>query len=509
MHNSYLLGFRKQTLITAIALLLLSFSQYSISFAEDVVVRVKIEQTEWFCGDGIFGGPPEIYFKVNINGSILNSRNNVIHSNFSPFTVNREFSQTVDFSAGSINISIEQWDEDGLLTFNDDHCDITSNAGKNLDITLDLANCLISGEANGECNMSLSGRGSFRFRVNVDEPPSAPGLQTTCIHDPLWPQPGDTVQISANSLDGTLNSKLADSIEIWVNEQDSPAFAASGSSATFTAGPFTNSTFTYGCRILDDGLTIWTGWRTVAVGTSDITRDFGNRVPVIFTGARSSHIDLVFYPDEDSYTDSTDPQFLTDVLTAIQNSYFTDKIYLDNQDKINYWIALETGKADGFTDGDCLLEANQKAWEDAGAVFHTDSLRDCAPGGQRLYSSEPNSFGTILHETGHRPFGLADEYCCDGGYFQADPFPNIYAAFPDTILSSSIIIPGCAGDAFNVGKTDSDCRSWVDPVPWWFDDTWWTSDPGSDDIMVDSGARQALDNRRMNWLFDVCRGAGC
>ena len=48
--------------------------------------------------------------------------------------------------------------------------------------------------------------------------------------------------------------------------------------------------------------------------------------------------------------------------------------------------------------------------------MHKDDFRDCAPGGQRLFSSEPTSIGTVLHETGHRPFGLADEYCCDGGY---------------------------------------------------------------------------------------------
>jgi len=34
--------------------------------------------------------------------------------------------------------------------------------------------------------------------------------------------------------------------------------------------------------------------------------------------------------------------------------------------------------------------------------------------------------GTFLHELGHSPVGLADEYCCDGGYFQSHPYPNIY-----------------------------------------------------------------------------------
>lgn len=506
MQNKHLVCGR-QSILASLLLVAFCFT-YSIAHAEDVVVRIKIEQTEWFCGDGIFGGPPEIYFKVTIDGNTLSSKNNQIYSNFSPFSVNREFSQTVDFSAGMVDIKIEQWDSDGLLTFNDDHCDISPISGKNLDFTLDLAACTLSGEVSGACGTTLAGRGAFRFQVNVDEPPSAPGLQTTCIHDPLWPQPGDTVDITANSLDGVLGPRLADSIEIWVNDRTVPVVTAPGTSATFTVGPFTDSTFTYGCRILDDGLTIWTGWRTVAVGTSDVTASYGNRVPVLYTGARSSRIDLVFYPDEDSYTGPTDPAFLTDVSNAIQNSYYTEDIFLINQDKMNYWIALDTGKAGGFSDGDCKLDASQRAWEDAGAVFHTDTLRDCAPGGKRLFSSEPNSFRTILHETGHRPFGLADEYCCDGGYFQASPFPNVYAFLPNIDLGGNTIV-GCADDALSVGRTESDCRSWVQPIPWWFDNTWWTSDPASNDLMVDNNVRQALDDRRINWLFNVCRGAGC
>ena len=57
-------------------------------------------------------------------------------------------------------------------------------------------------------------------------------------------------------------------------------------------------------------------------------------------------------------------------------------------------------------------------------MFHTDNFRDCAPGGERVFSTEPGSFGTILHESGHRPFGLADEYCCDGGYLPDRPLPQ-------------------------------------------------------------------------------------
>ena len=491
--------------LTAFLLLLVCATHAPLASAQQVVVRVLIERTSWFnCDDGPFGGPPEIYFKVIIDGHELNSRNDAIFTNFSPFAVNREFSQPVDFASGSVPIRIEQWDRDSGLTFDDDRCDISPN-GDELDLTLDLINCQVSGEASGACATTLAGRTPFEFQVTVDEPPSAPGLQTSCIHDPIWPQPGETVTITANALDGTLAPRLADSIEIWVDDRTGPATASPGTTLSFTAGPFSAETFTYGCRVIDDGLSIWTGWRTVAVGTSALTDAYGDRIPIMYTGSRSSRLDFVFYADRDSYSSSSDPAFLNDVRNAISNGYYADAVYLTNQDKINYWLAQATGKADP----DCEIDAPTRAWEDVGLVFHTDDFRDCAPGGKRVFSTEPASFGTIRHETGHRPFGLADEYCCDGGYFQTSPFPDIYDSRTAVMLPGGGVIIGCEDDAVNVGRTAADCRSWDEDIPWWFDDTWYTSDPDSDDLMFDRGQRRALDDRRMNWLFDVCRGAAC
>ncbi len=467
----------------------------SVSSAQQVVVRVLIENASFAgCDDGLFGGPPEIYWRVTIDGNELNNRNAAIESNFSPFSLEREFSQSVDFASNSVNIQIEQRDRDGFLTGDDDVCDI-SPVGNELDFSLDLAACTVTGEVNGKCGDQLEGDGQFHFRVSVKEPTSAPGLQTSCIHSPIWPQPGDTVTITAKSLDDALGSRLADSIEIWFEDRDAPVVGAGGFTQTFTSTSLVSPSFNYGCRVLDDGMAAWTGWRTVAVGTSELTDSYNGRIPIIYSGPRSSSLDFVFYADQGTYNGSADPQFITNVETAISNSYFTDVLYIQNQDKMNYWLAQETAEAGNGFPG-CNQSAPQKAWEDAAVIFHTDSFRDCAVDG--TFTSEPTSFGTILHETGHRPFGLADEYCCDGGYFQTDEFPNLWDDGDD-----------CAPDAPNLGKMPSDCRSFLEDVPWWFDDRWWTTDPANNDLMVDQGPRQPHDSRRMNWLFDVCRGAGC
>ena len=53
--------------------------------------------------------------------------------------------------------------------------------------------------------------------------------------------------------------------------------------------------------------------------------------------------------------------------------------------------------------------------------MHQNNLRDYASGG--LYSSEMQNRGTIMHESGHGLFDLADEYG-GGSHFQTDPYPN-------------------------------------------------------------------------------------
>jgi hypothetical protein len=82
---------------------------------------------------------------------------------------------------------------------------------------------------------------------------------------------------------------------------------------------------------------------------------------------------------------------------------------------------------------------------------------------------------------------------CDGGYFESQPNPNIYAE-----LST------CQADAPNVGRVAGDCQQFTSRGQ-----TWSTSDPATGDLMVDYTVDRELDTRRINWLFDQCRAARC
>lgn len=324
------------------------------------------------------------------------------------------------------------------------------------------------------------------------EPVAVPGLRVRCLHEPLWPQDGDEVTITAESLDGGLNDRTADTIEIWVDDQSDPVETEAGArEATTTAGPFDDGdTFAYGCRVEDDDDVVFSGWRRTQVGDPD-----ERPVPVVFNTADTEAIDVLFVPDEDSYSSPSDPDWLEDAHALIADFYYGEEVFVAQQRNLNFWLSQDMGTAERDDDDNCILGKpdgfdSDYAFADSAGIFHTDKFRDCAGG--RLFSSESGTEANrvILHETGHSPFGLADEYCCDGGYWEPDPNPNLYASEE-----------ACDDDAPDVGRTASDCREFEDDHD---GDKWWTSDPSGSDLMVNNGAVQALDSRRIDWLFDQC-----
>ena len=471
----------------------------------NLTVRITVERLEGHD----FGEDPDFYAYVEIDGSSFNNEDTPASDPFEDtYTIepNWEFSKQVPLSQGSIGALLEIRDEDGFLRFDDDQADLDPDGGDgNLSFNIQLAPCVVSGDANGPCGTFTSEgtgdeRAFIRYRIEVTEPPSAPGLRVRCMHSPLWPQPGQTVTITAEALDGSLVAKLADKVEVWHDNQATPAQSVSNTTVThtFTAG----GNFSYGCRVVDDGVPIFTGWRITQVGpTSD-----GRAVPVIFTGGRGSRVDMAFVGDGDNYTGPGDGTFQTDVSNAIFSAYYSFDIFLTHQDSMNFWLSEQTGDAEDSADG-CDHVAPEFTWADAGVLLHSSGMgfRDCAPGGERIFSSSPGNFTTMRHETGHRPFGLADEYCpaqisgkCDGGYFQADPFPNVYEEPED-----------CQDDAPSLGRVAGDCREFEEDVENWWDTDWSVSDPPTGDLMVDNTTPQANDIRRINWYFGTCQAASC
>ncbi|MFD0784522.1 hypothetical protein ACFQZ8_11430 [Micromonospora azadirachtae] len=476
----------------------------------NMTVRVTVERVEGHD----FGEDPDFYSYVEIAGESFNNEDTPATDPFEDtYTIepNWEFSKQVALSSGTVPIYLEIRDEDGFLRFDDDIADLdpdgddpddpTDNdddTDQSLSFTVDLNTCTVTGDLNGGCGVFTSTgtpdeSASIRLRVEVTEPPAAPGIRIRCMHTPLFPQVGDTVTITAEFLDGALTPARADTLEIWVNERTAPDVSATNSltltySHTITGG----GSFSYGCRGIDDSVPIFTGWRSVAA-----TAGAGDEIPVLYTGSTYSRVDWVFVGDSDDYSGAADPQFQADVQQIIYNSFYSYDPFLVHQDAMNFWLQVGTGQADPAEDG-CDHEVPDSGWADSVMVVHVDSFRDCAMGGSNVFSGENNSFSTIRHESGHRPFGLADEYCCDGGYYQQDVYPNVYEEPED-----------CADDAPDLGRTAADCREFEEEIENWDDFDWSVSDPAANDLMVDNTTAQAADIRRIEWYFAECRGAKC
>ncbi len=121
-------------------------------------------------------------------------------------------------------------------------------------------------------------------------------------------------------------------------------------------------------------------------------------------------------------------------------------------------------------------------------LLHPNSVRDCAWGNK--VTSEPFSFRTVVHESGHGAFGLPDEYCCDGGYKETPPI--LYA-------SEATCIAGSTGEPW------WDCQSFTSSGG----KTWWRSEDTIDDIMS-AAAPSVLEFGPADWVLvkQVLQGLG-
>jgi len=430
-----------------------------------------------------------------------------------------EVSTRLSLALGTIPLTLAIYEVDGGLRGDDDHADILDGPGHDLQLTLNLATCDIAGHLAGTCEAQLTSSGNdggdeevqVWFRIEVVRPPSALDLRLRCTHDPLWPQPGQTVTFSVDALDAALAPRVVQDLEIWVDGGATADLTCNANDdCSHTAGPFTG-TLEYACLVRDAGREVWSGWRSVAVGTAGV----GAAVPVLFTGPRTSRIDVVLLPDRDNFASATDPGFLANALDVIEGAYFAEDLFLANQDRLNFWISQDLADAGGFSDGRCDLNMPGSwdgafAFADVGAVLHTDGLRDCAVFDLHAFSSEPTALRTVLHESGHQPFGLADEYCCDGGYFDNWPFPNLYE---DDLDDCEADLPRLRAWDARLGQPLTparSCRDFEGPDDfWWGDETWWQSDPSPDHLMDDNGIFRAADARRISWVLDLCASARC
>jgi Tol biopolymer transport system component len=316
-------------------------------------------------------------------------------------------------------------------------------------------------------------------------------LMARCFHTPIYvPTSGEVVTIEAEAINEDGTPVEADSIEIYLDlDREAPQLIETQASRAALEYP-PSSSFAYSCLVRRGTQEYFSGWMRVGVDESDI--DFP-AIPVRIGGKLDDRIDVVFFFDEDEYDSFEDPAFIEDVGLLIQDGYFTIPWFVKWQKFFNFWIAKTPANTGPQPDSErCLREAPDKfkkryGFADVAGIVHRSDCRDNAGSpGTFTVEMELDRLQTVAHESGHRPFGLADEYCCDGGYFTKQlfgpPFPNIFKEEP-----------GCRAAAIDGGFDPDKCRSFTEDRPFPRNRDWWLFE---------------LDKRVVR-IRDLMQGGGC
>lgn len=470
-------------------------------------VTVVIDEIDLFeCGDPATS--PDPYFHVTIDDVKLNEGSNEINYHGGVLQPsNAIYSTRVDASKTSIPIVIKLREADFWDA--DDHCDIDPGQDNDINLMLDLRSCVITGDASERCGSIISSTGTGDEAARVDyhidlDNPQVTGVQVRCLHDPLRPQAGQTVTITAEALDDNNAAMNVDRIDIFV---DSPTPAATANfTSTVTASASTMADIlTYKCAVTLHSDVEDTGEREVYFGSVPTSQ---RAVEVLKTRPQSAAVDLVFFADRNStYASADDPAFLDDVYDVLWDGLYHERTFLNWQASINIWIARDMATVN--PSDVCKFSAPGHAIEnfsfaDSRIILQTHG-GGCAYRGWGIANFSASNAQIMLHEMGHAPFGLSDEYSNSDRttYFEARYLPNIYETRAR-----------CENDAPSVGKTT--CRQFFgntlfilsNGTP--YRERWYTSDPPTNDLMVDDRDPQDLDIRRIDDIFfRSCGGSGC
>lgn len=286
------------------------------------------------------------------------------------------------------------------------------------------------------------------------------GLKIRCLHNPLYPQPGETVTVSAQSIDEDGNPIVSDQIALYPNDPDNPLVTLGVDSAT-TTFPAPADRFVYGCAADRATESAFSRIRTVEVGEPEV-EDFP-AIPVILHGDIKDKIDLLFVPDSDAYPDgASDAAFLEDMFELIDEGLFRIPWFVEFQWAFNIWLAREPGfvtSVAGFCQPATLPNSRLRfVFADAVGVIHATDCRDnWFPGKPYTTQFDRDSLQVVAHEIGHAVFSLADEYVTNNTFrFTVPKLPNLFV----TLLS-------CRQAALNRGKDPDECRLLPNPLALW------------------------------------------
>ena len=257
--------------------------------------------------------------------------------------------------------------------------------------------------------------------------------ETFVIHSPIYPTGSNNVTLTCRKISGDVeNVKLyvmvsnvsstgvlsSSSPETLVQEWSSPTMPVS---YTKSGGYGTNKLVKY--RFVVKG-----NDKTYTHTVSFATRPYpvaNQAIPVYCVGDKDKVMNLVFIPDSDIDVMDT---FYTAVQLDITDAFQKEDWLRRFRKSHNFYINPVTGHAHDYDTGephDKPSNWSNLSFAQGKVILHKTVLRDFAGGG--VFSTEYFNRGTILHESGHGLYGMADEYS-GGSHWQAEEKPNNFTS---------------------------------------------------------------------------------
>jgi hypothetical protein len=258
---------------------------------------------------------------------------------------------------------------------------------------------------------------------------------TLALHNPIYPTASQAVtysleRVSAGAINAaelhetisTINSSgvLTPGTETLLQSWSSPS---GDLSFVKTSGYSANQMVTYRwvVKVQEDGREREKNYRvTYAIGPYPVPNQ---PAPVYVQGDPDDVFDLVFIPDSD-ITDLN--AFRDHCRQNIRNAFFDEPHTRLWRKQFNFYINPIIGTARAAGAGPHIPPTNnaQLAFAEGRCLMHRLSFQDFANGG--IFSTEQENRGTVMHESGHALFRLADEYCGTTTYFAEPNSPNLW-----------------------------------------------------------------------------------
>lgn len=256
--------------------------------------------------------------------------------------------------------------------------------------------------------------------------------ETFAIHSPISPSDTDPVTFTLRRIGGSVSEvKLFESVsdvnsagelsgttaETEIQTWNSPGFPLT---FTKTSGYGSNKLVTYRFQVKGNNKT-YNHTVTFATRPYPVTNQV---IPVYVVGNQDKVMNLVFIPD--TSMNSRMDLFYSSVGSQIDSTFHQEDWVRRFRGSYNFFINPVTAIARDFNSGlPHVLPSNHSnlSFAQGRVILHFHDIRDQAGGG--YFSAEYYVRGTMLHESGHSLYRLADEYDSDDASHWEEPvFPN-------------------------------------------------------------------------------------